>query len=277
MEQVLRIGTADSDSDLHYLRNVFNIEDQHSHAFARASSGSRPRTDAFSSSPRSLSSSHMEGQTSFQSCLFSPSNRPPPGEEAGSGSHETDILVVSTPPSARSSSAAASYCYFPESPDSTRSPVDVDPAPSSPLSPPHRTPAAAADTSSPLARARLALDSADRHSPSAKLLPQSGSSGADVCLTEAAATQPSTEFQKENPPVFPERPRPSTSSARVGVPVSNAHPADEGSFRVGAVGTAGAADGGLPSLHIPEIRGESADTARVLLQVMGARVVASLS
>ena len=249
---------------------------------------------------------------SAHSFLMSPSNRLSSGEgDAGSGSHETDILVVTTPPSLRSSSAAASHLYSPAS--STRSPFSIDPAPSPPLSPPPpRSFSSAAIASSPLARARHVLQSssAEHNSHTSWAEHNSHTSSADTPvklqrLTDGLHVREENEVEAEGghneqpqpleqarahddqrPIAVPvahssspvsanlhgqqrqlnilARPRPSTGGARVGGGFESS-PSDSGCIQTGAA--AGGALGAVPSPHIPEIWGESAATARVLLQV----------
>jgi hypothetical protein len=65
------------------------------------------------------------------------------------------------------------------------------------------------------------------------------------------------------------RPRPSTGGARVEGGVCDTTSAQRGFVQVGAAGASATAGAWMPSSHVPEIRGESAATARVLLQVYG--------
>ena len=238
---------------------------------------------------------------STQSYLLSPSNRLSSGE-GESGSHETNILVVTTPPSLRSSAAASHY-----SPSSTRSPFSFDPAPSPPQSPPvHRVSSSSTGVSSPLDRARHALRLSGEN---LTLKQQQQQQQKELQLQQmqrktwngenenkeedeegqlqmqnvkqpltiaSAAVLPSPSIDVDNQrlsPHPPARPRPSTSGARVGAAAHEYSLADRGLAQVGTGGAVGASGVGvLPPPHIPEIRGESAATARVLLQVIRAGV-----
>jgi hypothetical protein len=241
---------------------------------------------------------------SAQSYLLSPSNRLPTEEGESGGSHETNILVVTTPPSVRSSAAASRY-----SPCSTRSPFSFDPAPSPPLSPPvHCTSSSPTAVSSPLDRARHALrlsgenltlkqqqkdlqlpqmqretgyeenEDEDEHGQQQTQLQKLNVIQPLTTARTSAAVPPSPPTDVDNQrlsPHLPARPRPFTSGARVGGAAHEYSLADRGLVQVGtggAVAASGATGVALPSPHIPEIRGESAATARVLLQVMRAGV-----
>jgi hypothetical protein len=260
-----------------------------------------------SASQRSLNSSYGASQSSTQSFPLSPSNRFSSGQGSG-GSHETDILVVTTPPSLRSSSAAASR-YSPAS--STRSPFSFDPAPSSPLSPQQRVSSTSTDTSSPLARARHILrlssetlplqheeeeregqlqleehveeerrstdgedeDEEEKKEPHQELpLPpqrhQQFHISSEPSHSPAAPPLPAQRASKQGPLLqHAARARPSTGGARTGAGPAETSAAERGFVHFGAGGVPTSAGGGLPSPHVPEIRGESAATARVLLQV----------
>jgi hypothetical protein len=258
-----------------------------------------------SASQQSVSSSYGAGHSSTQSFILSPSKRLSSGQGgSGSGSHETDILVVTTPPSVRSSAAASSR-YSPSS--SIRSPFSFDPAPSPPVSPHHRISSSAIDASSPLARARralqlssdnfavqqeevddgrgqqeereenekqnqLALEEEDLQQESLTLtLQQHQQSPISVPpAPSSAAAPPSTEstaFKQDKESHHFARTRPSTSGARVGGAGHEQHSAERVFPQVAAGGVSGAA-GTVQSSHVPEIWGESAATARVLLQVI---------
>lgn len=237
---------------------------------------------------------------------MSPSSRLSSGQGgSGSGSHETDILVVTTPPSLRSSAAAASR-YSPSS--SIRSPFSFDPAPSPPMSPHHRISSSAIDVSSPLARARralqlssdnlavqqeevddgrgqqeereenekqnqLALEEEDLQQVSLALaLQQHQQSPISVPPAHSSAAVPpptaSTAFKQDQESNHFARTRPSTSGARVEGAGHETHSAERVFTQVPAGGVSGAAGAALQSSHVPEIWGESAATARVLLQVI---------
>lgn len=238
---------------------------------------------------------------STQSYLLSPSNRLSSGGGESGGSHETNILVVTTPPSLRSSAAASHY-----SPSSTRSPFSFDPAPSPPQSPHvHRISSSSTGVSSPLDRARhalrlsgenLSLKQEQQQQKELQLQQMQRETGngeneyreedeegqlqmqnIKQPLTTASAdalTSPSMDVDNQRlSPHPPARPRPSTSGARVGAAAHEYSLADRGLAQVGTGGAVGASGAGaLPPPHIPEIRGESAATARVLLQVIRAVV-----
>jgi hypothetical protein len=301
--QILRVGTAGSETNEHYYHNG-STEEFDPHTYNHTLRGLRQASSP-SSSQRSLSSSYGAAQSSTQSFPLSPSNRFSSGQGSGS-SHETDILVVTTPPSLRSSSAAASRYYSPAS--STRSPFSFDPAPSPPLSPHQRVSSTSTDASSPLARARHVLrlssetlslkqaeqggeeqsqqeehadaerrctdekneDNEENKEPQQELpLPpqrhQQFHISSSPSHSTAAPPPPAQSASKPGPPTqHAARTRPSTGGARLGAGPTETSAAERGFVQFGSGGPAG---GGLTTPHVPEIRGESAATARVLLQV----------
>ncbi len=175
------------------------------------------------------------------------------------------------------------------------------------MSPHHRISSSGIDASSPLARARralqlssdnlavqqeevddgrwqqeereenekqnqLALEEEDLQQESLALtLQQHQQSPISVPPAHSSAAAPpptaSTALKQDKESHHFARTRPSTSGARVGGAGHETHSAERVFPQVAAGGVSGAA-GAVQSSHVPEIWGESAATARVLLQVV---------